>query len=90
MAKREIKRQVDELLDTENKAVETVTTPALPAEKQARPVEVEPVDVTVTVIKRPAVVAIRVLRGMLLYNDGYKMNRVKLDPTKPVTVRIEQ
>ena len=63
---------------------------ALPAEKQARPVEVKPVDVTATIRKVPSIMAIRVLRGMLFYNDGYKMRREKLIPGKPVTVRITQ
>jgi hypothetical protein len=90
MAKREIKRQVEETGPVTVTGQAEEQEVALPAEKQARPVEVESVDVSVTVSKRPAVVAIRVLRGMLLYNDGYKMNRVKLDPTKPVTVRIKQ
>ncbi|MFA5401677.1 MAG: hypothetical protein WC359_14600 [Dehalococcoidia bacterium] len=88
MAKREIKREIERVEEQDGKSEEQET--ALPAENKACPMEVEPVDVTVTVSKRPAVVAIRVLRGMLFYNDGYKMNRVKLNPAKPVTVRIEQ
>ena len=90
MAKREIKRQVEE---TEPVAVtgqvEEQGT-ALPAEKQARPEEVKPVDVTAVIRKIPSIMAIRVLRGMLFYNDGYKMRREKLVPGKPVTVRITQ
>ena len=54
------------------------------------PVEVKPVDVTATIRKVPSIMAIRVLRGMLFYNDGYKMRREKLIPGKPVTVRITQ
>ena len=90
MAKREIKRQVEETepVDVTGQAEEQEV--ALPAEKQARPVEVKLVDATVTISKRPAVVAIRVLREIVLFNDGYKMRREKLDPSKPVIVRISQ
>ena len=89
MAKREIKRQADaEAVNEMGQVLEQEA--ALPAEKQARPVEVKPVDVTATIRKVPSIMAIRVLRGMLFYNDGYKMRREKLIPGKPVTVRITQ
>ena len=91
MARREIKRQVEEIEPASvTGQVEEQEEVFLPVEKQARLAEVKPVDVTVTVRKRPAIMAIRMLRNMVLFNDGYKTMREKLDPTKPVTVRISQ
>jgi hypothetical protein len=88
MAKREIKRQVEETMPDES-ATETADS-AVTAKVEVKEPVVENLDVSVTVSKRPAVVAIRALRGVILFNDGFKMRKEKLDPDKPVIVRISQ
>lgn len=86
MAKREILRQTgktEQETATTDSAAQAVVETNPPMEKNS-------VDVVVTISKRPSVVAIRALRGVLLFNDGFKMRKEKLDPAKPVIVRISQ
>ena len=89
MAKREINRQVEETapVATTGQAEEQET--ALPAEKQARPKEVKPLDVTVEV-KAPGVFVMRVWNGLILYPNKFKMEKISIVPGKPVKIRITQ
>ena len=85
MAKREINRQVEE---TEQVAVKEQEA-SLPAEKQARPKEVKPLDVTITV-KAPGIFVMRVWNGMVLFPEKRKLSKIPIVPGKPVTVRVTQ
>jgi hypothetical protein len=85
MAKREINRQVEE---TEPVAVKEQEV-ALPAEKQARPKETKPLDVTITV-KAPGIFVMRVWNGMVLFPEKRKLSKIPIVPGKPVTVRVTQ
>lgn len=89
MAKREINRQVEETapVATTGQAEEQET--ALPAEKQARPKEVKPLDVAVEV-KAPGVFVMRVWNGLILYPNKFKMEKISIVPGKPVKIRITQ
>lgn len=88
MAKREINRQVEE---TEPGTVtgQAVEEGALPAEKQARPKEVKPLDVTVEV-KAPGVFVMRVWNGLILYPNKFRMEKISIVPGKPIKIRITQ
>jgi hypothetical protein len=98
MAKREIKRHAEETEPVatteqveEGQAEEQEA--ALPAETPARPVkpvEVKDTDFSVTFDKFPSYMAIRILRNVVLFNDGRKMRRENIVPGKPVTIEITQ
>ena len=99
MAKREIKRQVEAESIVEESQMGAIDVEkqevALPAEKPARPVEKKVVDVkdadfSVTFDKFPSYMAIRILRKVVLFNDGRKMRRENIVPSKPVIVEIKQ
>ena len=85
MAKREINRQVEE---TEPVAVKEQEA-ALPAEKQARPKEVKPLDVTIAV-KAPGVFVMRMWSGAVLFAGQGKMNKIPIARGKPINIRITQ
>lgn len=89
MAKREINRRVEETapVATTGQAEEQET--ALPAEKQARPKEAKPLDVTVEV-KAPGVFVMRVWNGLILYPNKFRMEKISIVPGKPVKIRITQ
>lgn len=94
MAKREIKRQVEETEPTAvtGQADEQVVgeqEAALPAEKPTRPKEVKPLDVTITV-KAPGIFVMRVWNGMVLFPEKRKLSKIPIVPGKPVTVRVTQ
>lgn len=88
MAKREINRQVEETepVPVTGQAVEEV---ALPAEKQARPKEVKPLDVTIAV-KAPGVFVMRMWSGAVLFAGQGKMNKIPISRGKPINIRITQ
>lgn len=85
MAKREINRQVEETEPVEVKEQEV----KLSSEKQARPKEVKPLDVTITV-KAPGIFVMRVWSGMVLFPEKRKLSKIPIVPGKPVTVRVTQ
>jgi len=88
MAKREINRQVEE---TEPVAVtgQAVEEVALPAEKQARPKEVKPLDIAIAV-KAPGVFVARIWSGAILFAGQGKMNKIPIVRGKPIQIRITQ
>lgn len=85
MAKREINRQVEETEQVAAKEQEA----ALPAEKQARPKEIKPLDVTITA-KAPGVFVARIWSGAILFAGQGKMNKIPIARGKPITIRITQ
>ena len=90
MAKREINRQVEETAPVATTGqVDEVLDVALPAKKQARPAEVKPLDVTVT-MKSPGTFVVRVWSGAVLFAGKGKINKIPIVPGKPVTIRITQ
>ena len=100
MAKREIKRQVEETETVEvtgqveetktvDSAINSDVEEALPAEKRAHPVAAKPLDVTVT-MKSPGTFVVRVWSGAVLFAGRGKMNKVPIVPGKPVNIRITQ
>jgi hypothetical protein len=83
MAKREIKR-------TEDAPVPEVKEAAKPqAPAVVKIPEAKQEDGVITV-KAPAVVIIRVLKGVCIYQEKFKTRRIPIDSSKPVTVRIAQ
>lgn len=92
MAKREIKRAVEQ-----TKAEPEVVAPAaakaepvkvdLPPQNQARPVVVPSGIITV---KAPAIVVVRILKGVCLYQDGVNVRRMPIKSGEPVTITIKQ
>lgn len=88
MAKRNIQRAVEDDVPAGDGQVQAVDVTPAPAVKV--PVVVKPLDVSVTFSKLPAYMAIRVLRQIILFNDGNRMRRENLVPGKPITVRITQ
>ncbi len=90
MAKREIQRQVEETAPVAvTGQVEKKQEVALPAEKQARPAAVKPLDVTVTV-KSPGVFVARIWSGVILFAGQGKMNKIPIVKGKPINIRITQ
>ncbi len=89
MAKREINRQVEETAPVAVTGQAEEQETALPAEKQARPKEVKPLDVTVEV-KAPGVFVMRVWSGMVLFPNKFKMEKIPIVAGKPVKIRITQ
>ena len=89
MAKREIQRQVEEPAPVATTGQAEEQNGALPAEKQARPKEVKPLDVTVEV-KAPGVFVMRVWNGLILYPNKFRMDKVPIVAGKPVKIRITQ
>jgi len=85
MAKREINRQVEETEPVEVKEQEV----KLSSEKQARPKEVKPLDVTITA-KAPGVFVARIWSGTILFAGQGKMNKIPIARGKPITIRITQ
>jgi hypothetical protein len=61
----------------------------LPAEKQARPKEVKPLDVTITA-KAPGVFVARIWSGAILFAGQGKMNKIPIARGKPIQIRITQ
>ncbi len=93
MAKRTIERVEDQDgLTSETKPHETPVAyekVELPAEKSARPKEIEPLDVTITV-KAPGIFVMRVWNGMVLFPEKRRLSKIPIVPGKPVTVRVTQ
>lgn len=85
MAKREINRQVEETEPVEVKEQEV----KLSSEKQDRPKEIKPLDVTITV-KAPGIFVMRVWNGMVLFPEKRKLSKIPIVPGKPVQIRITQ
>lgn len=73
---------------TTEKQTAPIAPPAPVARVEAPAKAAEPAN-SVTV-KAPAMVVVRVLRGMVLFNDSRRTKRITTDLGKPVTITITQ
>lgn len=82
MAKREIKRALD------TPANSGVIEAERPTAVEVKKSEVK--DDGVILVKAPAVVIVRVLKGVCVFQDKFKTRRIPIDTSKPVQIRITQ